>query len=224
MATSQLSYLDIQAHLKRTRVIAVLVIDDAKDAVPVAHALQAGGVDCLELTLRTPAALECLKQIRTEVPEMIVGAGTVLTIEQVGAVKAAGGAFGLAPGMNPRVVAEAHRIGLPFAPGVCTPTDIELALEKGCRLLKFFPSGPCGGLEYLRSIASPYCHIDLQFIPLGGVTATNAEAYLQEPTVLAIGGSWLAPRELIRLKNWESITANASEVRAAVQRLSGGKA
>lgn len=214
----------LPTRLHRTGVIAVLVIDDAADAAPLARALMAGGIDCIELTLRTPAALDALKCIRAKVPEMLVGAGTVLTPEQAKKVKAAGAAFGVAPGMNPRVVAEARRAGLPFAPGVCTPTDIELAIEQGCRLLKFFPSEPMGGLAYLRSVAAPFLHLGIQFIPLGGMSAANAEAYLREPTVLALGGSWLAPRELIQRKDWNGITANAREATAIVKQVRGGGA
>lgn len=176
----------LQFHLYNTGVIAVLMLDEADSAVPVARALLAGGVDCIELTLRTPVAKEALLRIRAAVPEMIVGVGTILTIGQVHEVKAAGAAFGVAPGMNAKVVAEAQRIGLAFAPGVCTPTDIELAVEQGCRLLKFFPSEPCGGLPYLRTIAAPFAHLGVKYIPLGGVGAGNAEAYLNEPAVQAL--------------------------------------
>lgn len=212
------------SQLEQTRVIAVLMIDDENDAVPVARALLAGGVNCIELTLRTPVAMEALRCIRAAVPEMVVGVGTILNVQQVNEVKAAGAAFGVAPGMNPRVVAEATRIGLPFAPGVCTPTDIELAIEQGCRLLKFFPSEPSGGLAYLRTISAPFAHLGVRFIPLGGVGAGNAAAYLQEPTVLALGGSWLAPRDLIAKKDWSQITANAGEVMDLVKRREGGVA
>jgi len=118
-------------------IIAVLIIEDSKNAEPLARALLAGGITCIELTLRTPAAMDSLRIIRSAVPEMMVGAGTVLSPFQVNEVKEAGAAFGVSPGMNPRVVAEAHRVGLPFAPGICTPTDIELAVEQGCRLMKF---------------------------------------------------------------------------------------
>jgi 2-dehydro-3-deoxyphosphogluconate aldolase / (4S)-4-hydroxy-2-oxoglutarate aldolase len=215
---------DLHSHLYQTGVIAVLMIDDADDAVPVAQALKAGGVDCLELTLRTPVAMEALRRIRREVPEMVVGVGTILTPQQASEVKAADAAFGVAPGMNPRVVAEAKRLGLPFAPGICTPTDIELALEQDCTLLKFFPSEPCGGLAYLRTIAAPFAHLGVKYIPLGGVGAANAEQYLREPAVHALGGSWLAPRELIQRKDWAVITANALEASAIVKRIRGGQA
>jgi 2-dehydro-3-deoxyphosphogluconate aldolase/(4S)-4-hydroxy-2-oxoglutarate aldolase len=199
------------------------MIDDAVDAVPVARALLAGGVDGIELTLRTSVAMEALRRIRTELPEMTVGVGTILTLQQVHEVKEAGASFGVSPGMNPRVVAEAARIGLPFAPGVCTPTDIELAVEQGCRLMKFFPSEPCGGLPYLRTIAAPFAHLGVKYIPLGGVGAGNAEHYLREPCVQALGGSWLAPRELIAKKDWAAITANAREASEIVKRVRGAR-
>ena len=210
--------------LHRTGIIAVLMLDDADDAVPVARALLAGGVDCIELTLRTDAAMKSLVRIRAEVPEILAGVGTILTPRQVNEVKAAGAAFGVAPGMNPRTVGEAARIGLPFSPGVCTPTDIELALEHGCHLLKLFPSEPCGGIAYLRAIAAPFAHLGVKYIPLGGVGAANAEQYLREPNVQALGGSWLAPRDVIQRKAWQTITANAEEASAIVKRVRGGAA
>jgi 2-dehydro-3-deoxyphosphogluconate aldolase/(4S)-4-hydroxy-2-oxoglutarate aldolase len=209
----------ITPHLRRTGVIAVLMIDRADDAVPLARALLAGGVDCIELTLRTDAALESLRRIRAEVPEMVVGVGTILTPRQANDAKKAGASFGVAPGMNPRVVAEAQRIGLPFAPGICTPTDIELALEAGCKVLKFFPSEPSGGLIYLRSIVAPFAHLGVQFIPLGGVSAANAAHYLKEPSVLALGGSWLAPKDIIAKGGWEVITALAREASDIVKQV-----
>ena len=152
---------------------------------------------------------------------VLVCVGTILTPLQVNEVLEAGASFGVAPGMNPRVVAEAKRVGLPFAPGICTPTDIELAIEQGCRLLKFFPSEPSGGLAYLRTIAAPFAHLGVKYIPLGGVTAANADLYLKEPSVQALGGSWLAPRDVIKNKDWQTITANAREASNIVNRLRG---
>lgn len=211
------------ADLQRAGVIAVLVLDRVADAVPVARALLAGGVRAIELTLRTPIALEALAAIRAEVPEMLVGVGTVLTLDQVGEVQQAGAAFGVAPGMNPRVVAEAARVGLPFAPGVCTPTDIELALEQGCRVMKLFPAEPSGGLAYLRTIAAPFAHLGVKYIPLGGLSAMNAESYLEEPSVLALGGSWIASRERIQRQDWGVITEQAQRATALVEKVRGGR-
>jgi 2-dehydro-3-deoxyphosphogluconate aldolase/(4S)-4-hydroxy-2-oxoglutarate aldolase len=207
--------------LQRGGVLAVLMVEQAGDAVPLARALLEGGVDTVELTLRTPAALEAVGRIRQEVPEMTIGVGTILTPVQVNEAVEAGAAFGVSPGMNPRVVGEARRVGLPFAPGICTPSDIELAVEEGCRVMKFFPAEPCGGLSYLRAIAAPFAHLGVRFLPLGGVAMGNAESYLREPAVLALGGSWLAPRELIAAKRWGEVTALAREAVALVRRVRG---
>jgi len=214
---------NLRDKLYSTGVIAVLVIDNPNDAVPVARSLLAGGVDCIELTLRTEAAMESLKRIRQEVPEIVVGVGTILSPQQVEAVQEAGAAFGVAPGMNPRVVAKAAELGLPFSPGVCTPTDIELALELGCRILKFFPAEPSGGLNYLRTVAAPFAHLGVKYVPLGGVNAGNAEEYLRDPNVLALGGSWLGPRESIQKQEWAKITQQAATASEIVRRVRGAK-
>lgn len=203
-------------------IIAVLTLEEPSDAVRVASALLAGGISCVELTLRTSTALDSIRAIRTSVPEMLVGAGTVLSPMQVNEVKAAGAAFGVSPGMNPRVVGEARKIGLPFAPGVCTPTDIEFAVEEGCRLMKFFPCETSGGLPHLRNMAAPFNHLGVSFIPLGGVNPATAETFLREPLVHAIGGSWIAPQGLIQNKDWQAITALARDAAALVQRVRGG--
>ena len=150
-------------------------------------------------------------EITIEVPEMIAGIGTVITPEQVNQVKEAGAAFGMAPGMNPLVVREAHRVGLPFAPGIATPSDIEQALGCRCRLLKYFPAEACGGMEYLKSMSAPYAHLNLKYIPLGGLNANNVETYLEQPIVHALGGSWIAPRDLVKKQDWTAITVNARQ-------------
>lgn len=192
-------------------VVAVLVIDDEADAIPLATALLDGGIRAMELTLRTPAGLKALSIIADSLPDMLAGAGTVLTIDQLHAVQSAGAAFAVAPGMNPRIVGEAARLGISFAPGVCTPSDIEQALEFNCRYLKFFPCEPCGGLSYLKNMAAPYAHLGLKYIPLGGISAKNMAEYLKDPWIAALGGSWIAPRDLIQAKDWKGITARAAE-------------
>ncbi len=199
------------------RVVAVLIVDDANDAVPLARTLLSGGVDVMELTLRTPAALDALRAIRRDVPEMTAGIGTILSVEQLHAAREAGAAFGVSPGCNPRLLAGAREAGFSFAPGIATPTDIEIAIEQGCRLLKFFPAEQLGGLPYLRAMAAPYAHLGLRYIPLGGLTAANAGIYLNDPLIAAIGGSWIAPREAIKTNDWATIASNA---RAAVANLS----
>ena len=190
-------------------VIAVLVVDDAKDAVPLARALLDGGIRVMELTLRTPAAIDALRSIRREVPEMVAGIGTILTVDQMHAAREAGAAFGVSPGCNPRLLAAAREVGFSFGPGIATPTDVEIAIEHGCRLLKFFPAEQLGGLSYLRAMSAPYAHLGVRYIPLGGLTETNAGSYLQDPLISAIGGSWIAPRDLIKANDWANISASA---------------
>ena len=197
-------------------VIAVLVIDEVKHAVPLAKALLAGGVDAIELTLRTPAAMDAARAIKKEVPEITLGFGTVLTTEQVKAVADLGADFAVAPGCNPKVIAEAYEQGLSFAPGVMTPTDIEIAIEQGCRILKYFPAETTGGMKHLKSMAAPYQYLGLKFIPLGGLNIDNARSYLESPLITAIGGSWLAKRPQIQSENWDAITNNAKEIRALI--------
>lgn len=198
-------------------IIAVLVIDRVDDAVPLARALLAGGVNVMELTLRTPAALDALRAIRSGVPEMVAGVGTILTPGQVAQAVEAGAAFGVAPGVNPRTLAAAREVGLSFAPGILTPSDIEIALEYDCRLLKLFPAEPSGGLAYLKAMAAPYHHLGLKFIPLGGLNAKNMTSYLADPHIAALGGSWLAPRDLIQAGTWEKITALAADAVHTIQ-------
>ena len=202
-------------------IVAVLVVDEVKDAVPLARALLEGGVTVMELTLRTPVAIEALKEIRREVPAMIAGIGTILTTEQLHAAREAGAAFGVSPGCNPRLLSAAREAGFSFGPGIATPTDIEMALEHGCRLLKFFPAEQLGGLAYLRAMSAPYAHLGVRYVPLGGLTADNAASYLQDPLIAAIGGSWIAPRDVVKANDWEKITASA---RAAQQLVSSRKA
>lgn len=195
--------------LQKSAIVAVLVIDRVEDATPVAEALLAGGVDAMELTLRTPAAIGALKEIKARVPGMLAGIGTILTVQQVEEVVDSGASFGVAPGMNPRIVEAALAKGLPFAPGICTPSDIERALEFNRRFLKFFPAEPSGGLKYLDAIAAPYAHLKLKYVPLGGLNEQNCAAWLASPHVGGIGGSWLAPKNLIADRNWAAITDNA---------------
>jgi 2-dehydro-3-deoxyphosphogluconate aldolase/(4S)-4-hydroxy-2-oxoglutarate aldolase len=205
--------------IEQSGVIAVLVIDKASHIVPLAKALLACGIDAMELTLRTPAAIDALKLVREQVPDMLAGIGTILQPDQVDEVVEAGAAFGVAPGLNPKVVQRAQDLGLPFAPGVVTPSDIELAIELGCRELKFFPAEPSGGLKYLRSMYAPYAHLGLRFIPLGGLNAGNMASYLYDDAVPAIGGSWIAPRKLIQAENWSAVIDNATEVRRITKEL-----
>lgn len=207
----------LATRIQTSGIVAVLVIDRAEDGVPLARALLAGGVKVMELTLRTPAALDALRCIKANVPEMLTGAGTVLTPLQIKDVQSAGADFAVSPGVNPRVLAAAAAAGLPFAPGIVTPSNIEQALETGCKMFKFFPAEPSGGLPYLQAIAAPYRHLGVSFMPLGGLNAKNMSTYLTDPLVAAIGGSWLAPRQAVREGRWDKITALAQAATAAIR-------
>jgi len=200
-------------------VVSVLIIEEVEHAVPLAQALLAGGVNAMELTLRTDAAVEGLRQIREQVPEMLAGIGTVLNEDQIDEIVAAGAQFAVSPGLNPRVVRKAQAAGLPFAPGVMTPSDIEAAIELGCRELKFFPAEPSGGLTTLNSIRAPYAHLGVRFIPLGGVNARNMESWLQNDGVFAVGGSWLTPKDAVQSGDWNEVTRRAAEAREIADRV-----
>ncbi|MGB0155131.1 MAG: bifunctional 4-hydroxy-2-oxoglutarate aldolase/2-dehydro-3-deoxy-phosphogluconate aldolase [Verrucomicrobiales bacterium] len=197
-----------------TRLLAVLVIDDLESAVPLAESLLAGGIQAMELTLRTPVAIEAACRIREAVPEMMLGIGTVLNTDQVDEVVKAGAAFAVSPGVNPTVIRYASAAGLPFGPGIMTPTEIDASVQEGCRLLKFFPAESSGGLAHLINISAPYNHLGLKFIPLGGVNLGNLETYLGNDLIGAVGGSWIAPRDLIAERNWKKIESNAREARS----------
>jgi len=200
----------VATRLTAKGVIAVLMIDRVDDAVPVAEALLRGGVDAMELTLRTEAALPALELITGSVPEMLAGIGTILKPDQVIQARDSGAAFGVSPGTNVEVIEAAHAAGLPFAPGIMTPSDIERALPFGCEILKFFPAGSSGGIKHLKNIAAPYAHLGLKYVPLGGVNEDNMTDYLKEDIIAAVGGSWIAQKDLIASGQWDQITSNAS--------------
>lgn len=202
--------------LRSSRVVAVATVDHPDAAERLAETLLQGGVDLLELTLRTPAGLEGIRRIRTTFPDLCVGAGTVLTPRQVQQAQDVGARFAVAPGLNPLVIDAARELGLPFAPGVYTPSDIELGVELGCPILKFFPAATQGTPVQFRTTVAPYLHLGVQFIPLGGLTAENAPAFLQERGVIALGGSWIASIERIRSGDWAGIRDAARNVRIQV--------
>jgi 2-dehydro-3-deoxyphosphogluconate aldolase/(4S)-4-hydroxy-2-oxoglutarate aldolase len=193
------------------RVVPVAVIDQIQDAVPLAEALRAGGLNVIEVTFRTDAAEQAIRNIATRFPDMLVGAGTLLTGDQVKRAKNAGAQFGVSPGLNESVVNKAQEVSLPFVPGVMTPSDVEKALTLGCKLQKFFPADVAGGPKMLKAMAGPYGHTGLKFIPLGGINVNTMADYLAMPIVAAIGGSWMADRKLVAAKDWAKITALTAE-------------
>jgi len=201
------------------RVVAVAAVDTPDNAVRLAEALLAGGLEIIEITFRTAAAEQCIAKVRQTFPAMLVGAGTVLNPDQLRRARDAGAQFAVSPGLNEKVVQTATELNLPFMPGVMTPTEVERALALGCKLLKFFPAQVAGGVKMLKSLAGPYAHTGVKFIPLGGVDATNAADYLAMPIVAAIGGTWLADAKLIAEGNWTQITALTREALAIASKV-----
>lgn len=201
--------MNIREEIEKRKLIAVLTLHDADTAADVARALWDGGVTAVELTLRTPGALACLRRVKSACPEMLLGAGTVLTPEQVAQARDAGADFGVSPGTNRRVLEAAHKAGMFFAPGIMTPTDIESALEAGCTLLKYFPAATAGGLEHLRAMSTPYLHLGVKFIPLGGVNPENLRMMVSDKLIAAVGGSWLATAEQVENRKFGEIRAQA---------------
>ena len=204
--------------LTKRAIIPVIVIDDAADAVPLAEALLAGGIDVIEITFRTAAAADSITAIAKAVPQMLLGAGTVVTPEQATRAIDAGVSFGLAPGLNPVTIERFQKAGVYFIPGIMTPSEIEQGLSLGCKLMKFFPAEQAGGAGYLKALAGPYASQGVRFCPTGGITLENMNDYLSLPIVAAIGGSWLATSKQIAAKDWKTITQQAKDALAGVKR------
>jgi 2-dehydro-3-deoxyphosphogluconate aldolase/(4S)-4-hydroxy-2-oxoglutarate aldolase len=200
------------ALLKGQPVIPVLKIDDANDAVPLARALARGGLPVIEITMRTPHALEAIRRAAAEVPEAVVGAGTILTAAQFEQATAAGSRFIVSPGATREIFAAARGSAVPLLPGAITPSEMMAALEEGLDFLKFFPAEQAGGAAFLKSLASPFA--GLRFCPTGGVTTRNAGDYLSLPNVICVGGSWVAPDDAVKAGNWAMIEKLAREAAA----------
>jgi 2-dehydro-3-deoxyphosphogluconate aldolase / (4S)-4-hydroxy-2-oxoglutarate aldolase len=203
------------ARLRAVRIVPVITIDDPEDAVPLAHALADGGLACGEITFRTPRAEEALTRICAEAPDLFAGAGTVLTVDQAKRARAAGAQFIVAPGFSPRVVDYCLEQGIPVYPGIATPTEVEAALEKGLKTLKFFPAEPMGGLDFIKAIAAPY--VDVNFMPTGGINLTNVVHYLAFKRIAACGGSWMAPADWIANKHFDRIREASARAVEAVR-------
>ncbi|MFM1996120.1 MAG: 2-dehydro-3-deoxy-phosphogluconate aldolase [Planctomycetota bacterium] len=213
------NHIDPLAVIARHRVVPVIAIESVAHALPLADALLAGGLPIIEVTFRTGAALGVIRLLARERPQLLVGAGTVLDPATVDAAAEAGARFALAPGCSPATVKRACEIGLPFVPGVQTPSEVELALSLGCTTLKFFPAEAAGGVKMLEAIHAPYKHTGVRFVPTGGVSPTNLAAYLACAAVAAVGGTWLAkPSDLaegrfdeIRSRTREAVVSAAGQ-------------
>lgn len=197
--------------LQASPVMPVMVIQDADDAVDLAKALCAGGIRVLEITLRTTAAIECIRRISKEVPEAIVGAGTIINTQQLEAVAEAGAVFAISPGLTPTLLHAANQGNVALIPGIATLSELIMGMEYGYEYFKFFPAEAAGGIPMLKAIAGPIPQAT--FCPTGGISPHNYQAYLALPNVACVGGSWLVPADAVKTKNWSAITDLA---RAAV--------
>src|SRR5215510_778024 len=200
----------LAAIFKSATVIPVLTIERVEDAVPLARALVAGGVRVLEVTLRTPVAAEAARAMIAAVPEAIVGIGTILNSDDLARAKALGARFGISPGATPELLKAAAASDLPFAPGIATASELMQALAAGFDLVKFFPAEQAGGIKALRALAGPFPNV--RVCPTGGIGEANAPAWLAEPNVVAVGGSWICPATDVKYANWEVITARCIDM------------
>ena len=203
---------DLLKKLGTLKVIPVIAIEEKGKAIPLADALMKGGLPLAEITFRTNAAADVLTVLRKERPKMLLGAGTVLTVDNLKKAIDCGASFAVAPGLNQKVVAAAQKMNFPFFPGVMTPSEVEKAIDLGCSILKFFPAEASGGIKLLKSLEAPYGHKGIQFIPTGGITIENMSHYLSLSSVLAVGGTWIAKKEHISNGDWLKISSNCEEV------------
>ena len=206
---------EILAKIQEIGIIPVVVLDRVEDAIPLGKALVEGGLPCAEVTFRTEAAEECIRVMSENFPELFVGAGTVLTTEQVDRAVAAGAKFVVSPGLNPRIVKYCVEKGVVIVPGCANPSDIEQALENGVEVVKFFPAEAIGGLKLIKAMAAPY--VGVKFMPTGGINANNVREYLAYDRIVACGGSWMVSGKMIKEGKFDEITALVKEAAEIVK-------
>ena len=207
--------MDVLTRLANSIVVPVVVLDKVEDAVPTAKAMAAGGVDNMELTFRTAGAPEAIKAVAENCPEGLVGAGTIVNLEQCKLAVEMGAKFIVSPGFSDEVVGWCVENGIPVAPGCVTPTEIMAALKHGLKMVKFFPANVYGGLNAMKNLSAPF--VGLKFLPTGGVNAANIKEYVDAPFIHAVGGSWVCPKADIAAGNWEKITELCLEARKAAK-------
>ena len=188
-------------------VVPVVVLEDEAQAVPTARALLAGGINAMEITFRTAAAKGSIAKVAKEVPEMIVGAGTVVNLQNLHDAVDAGAKFIVCPGSDPELIAEAIRLNVPITPGVVTPSEIMMGLKLGLKVFKFFPAETFGGLKTIKALSGPFPQI--KFLPTGGINQANAAEYFKNPKILAVGGSWMVTKDMVAAGDFEGITAKS---------------
>ena len=210
---------EMMNRLKKIGIIPVVVLNDAKDALPLGECLMKGGLPTAEVTFRTAAAEESIRRMAKAFPDMILGAGTVLSCEQADRAIDAGAKFIVSPGFNPRVTEHVLKKGVPMTPGICTPTEIEAALQFDLDVLKFFPAEPSGGLKMIKALAAPY--VGLSFMPTGGINAENVRDYLKYDRIVACGGSWMVSGKLVKEGNFAEIGRLVREAAGIVREIRG---
>ena len=214
--------MDMVETLKKAGVIPVIVIEDEAQAVPLARALVKGGLPVLEVTFRTKAAAGAIAAIAREVPEAVVGAGTLLTPAMVKAAKAAGATFGVAPGFDPVVVQAAKDADLPFCPGVATASELSQALTAGAPMVKFFPAEAAGGVKMIKNLLGAFRFTGVKFMPTGGVNLSNVGEYLAVPEIVCCGGTWIVPKDALKAGDWAAIEKLAADAAAIARNRAAG--
>ena len=210
---------DVVERCKACGLVPVVVIEDANDAVPTAKALLAGGIDTMEITFRTSAAKASIEKVAKEVPEMIVGAGTVVNVQQVHDAVEAGAKFLVSPGSDAEVIAEAIKLGVPITPGVVTPSEIMIGLKLGLKVFKFFPAENYGGLKTIKALSGPFPQIKI--LPTGGINQSNVAEYFKNPKILAVGGSWMCTKDMISSGDFDGIAEKSAAATALFKEIRG---
>jgi len=209
--------MNVVEKIGRVRIIPVVALDSEELVEPLAEALLKAGLDVMEVTFRSAAAAPALRRIAARFPQMLLGAGTLLDPRQVDVAVDAGANFAVAPGLNDRVVDAARQAGVVMIPGVMTPSEVERAMSLGCRTLKFFPAESAGGVAMLKALDGPYAHTGVRFVPTGGINMSNMLPYLERPSVIAVGGSWMVEKKLIAGRDWRQIEQLARAAVAAAR-------
>jgi len=210
---------EMMKKLQKLGIVPVVVLNNAEDAQPLGEALVKGGLPCAEVTFRTDAAEKSIRRMAKAFPDMIIGAGTVLTCEQADRAIDAGAKFIVSPGLNPKVTEYVLKKGVPMTPGVCTPTEIEAALQFDLDVVKFFPAEPAGGLKMIKALAAPY--VGLSFMPTGGISASNVRDYLAYNRIVACGGSWMVKGDLVKEGKFDEIEKLVKEAAGIVKEIRG---
>ena len=212
---------ELQDKMYEAGVLPVIAIESPDQALPLADALIEGGLPVAEITFRTAAAADVIKLLKKERPQLFLGAGTILSVENLVKAHELGALFGVSPGLNPAICQKAQELGFPFFPGVATPSEIEQGLSFGTKILKFFPAEASGGTAMIKAASAPYAHLGVRFIPTGGVSMKNLEEYLSLKEVLVVGGTWIAKKDMIAEGRWEDIRKAAADAVAVVKKLRG---